>query len=74
MNIEQIKAIIESILFASGRVVSLNELMSALEVNSEDIIKIIDNMQTEYEEQSRGIEIIKVDEGYQMCDFVAVKN
>lgn len=67
MNIEQIKSIIEAILFAAGRVVSVNELMSALEVNSEDIIKIIDNMKVEYEKEDRGMEIIKVDEGYQMC-------
>lgn len=67
MNIEEIKSIIEAILFAAGRVVSLNELMSALEVNSEDIIKIIENMKVQYEKEDRGIEIIKVDEGYQMC-------
>ncbi len=67
MEIEKIKGIIEAILFASGRVVKTNELVSALEVNRNDIITILENMRQEFEEQSRGIEIIKVDDGYQMC-------
>lgn len=67
MEIEKIKSIIEAILFASGRVVKINEFVSALEVNHEDIVNIIENMRKEYEEQNRGIEIIKIDDGYQMC-------
>lgn len=67
MEIEKIKGIIEAILFAAGRVVKINEFVSALEINSDDIISIIENMRQEFEEQNRGIEIIKVDDGYQMC-------
>lgn len=67
MEIEKIKGIIEAILFASGRVVTINELVSALEINREDIITIVENMKKELEEQNRGIEIIKVNDGYQMC-------
>lgn len=67
MEIEKIKSIIEAILFASGRVVKINEFVSALEVNHEDIVNIIENMRKEFEEQNRGIEIIKIDDGYQMC-------
>lgn len=64
MEIEKVKAIIEAILFASGRVVKIVELMSALEMSQEDIINIIENMKFDY--SNRGIEIIKVDDGYQM--------
>ena len=67
MEIEKIKSVIEAILFAAGRVVNVNELVSALEVNSEDIINIIESMKQEFEEQNRGIQIIKVENGYQMC-------
>lgn len=67
MEIEKIKSIIEAILFAAGRVVKINEFVSALEINSQDVINIIEKMRQEYEEQNRGIDIIKVDEGYQMC-------
>ena len=67
MEIEKIKGIIEAILFAAGRVVKANELVSALEVNKSDIMNIIENMRQEFEESNRGIDIIKVDDGYQMC-------
>ncbi len=67
MEIEKIKAAIEAILFVAGRVVKVNELVSTLEVNAEDIINIVEDMRKEYNEQNRGIEIIKVNEGYQMC-------
>lgn len=67
MEIEKIKGIIEAILFASGRVVKINEFVSALEINYEDVVSIIENMRKEFEEKNRGIEIIKVNDGYQMC-------
>jgi len=67
MEIEKIKAIIEAILFASGRVVDVKELMAIFELAYEDIDIIIQNMKAEFETQGRGIEIIKVDEGYQLC-------
>ena len=68
MEIEKIKQIIESILFAVGRDVSLKELSSVLEITPENVEEIIENMKTEWQEQKRGIEIIKVDNGgYQLC-------
>lgn len=67
MEIEKIKGIIEAILFSVGREVKINELVSSLEVNQEDITSIIENMRQEYDEQNRGIKIIKVEDGYQMC-------
>lgn len=67
MEIEKIKGIIESILFAAGRAVKISEFVSSLEVNQEDIVSIIENMRQEYEGQNRGIKIIKIEDGYQMC-------
>lgn len=67
MEIEKAKAIIEAILFATGREVNIKEFISALEMNEEDITSIIQKMKEEYEEQNRGIEIIKINDTYQMC-------
>ena len=67
MEIEKIKAIIEAILFAAGRQVTIKELMISLEIPKEDLENIIVSMQEDYREQSRGIEIIKVDDSYQLC-------
>ena len=65
MNTQEIKAIIEAILFSAGRIVLEEELVLALEIDKEQIAKIIKNMQEEY--KNRGIEIIKIDNGYQLC-------
>lgn len=67
MEIDKIKSIIEAILFSAGRVVDTQELMAILELSNEDIDSIVQNMKSEFEEQNRGIEIIKVDNGYQLC-------
>lgn len=67
MEIDKTKAIIESILFSAGRVVETKELMAILELSNEDIDVILQSMKAEFEEQGRGIEIIKVNNGYQLC-------
>lgn len=65
MEIQKIKEIIEAILFAAGRIVTQEELVSALEIDKNQIDEIIKNMQEEF--KTRGIEIIKVENGYQLC-------
>ena len=65
MEIQKIQEIIEAILFAAGRIVTEEELILALEIDKEQIGKIISNMQEGY--KTRGIEIIKIDNGYQLC-------
>ena len=67
MEIEKIKAIIEAILFAAGRQVTIKELMISLEMPKEDLENIIVSMQEDYKIQNRGIEIIKVEDSYQLC-------
>ena len=67
MEIEKTKAIIEAILFSVGRPVEIKELVMVLELSPEDIIQIIENMKAEFEEQKRGIEIIKINDAYQLC-------
>lgn len=67
MEKEKIKGVIEAILFASGRVVKIRELMSLLEVNSEDIISSIADLEREYATVGRGLEIVRVEDGYQLA-------
>ena len=68
MEIEKIKSIIEAILFAAGRPVTKTELMLCLEISEDDIQAILENMQEEYKNQARGIELIKVENSYQLCN------
>ena len=67
MELSKEQSIIEAMLFAAGREVKVKELMNVLELGAEDIDKIILNMKTEYEARNSGMEIIKVDDSYQLC-------
>ena len=67
MQINETKAKIEAILFAAGREVTKNEIMLALEISSDEIDEIISVMQNDYKSEDRGIELIKVDDSYQLC-------
>ena len=67
MEIDKLKAIIEAMLFACGRPVEVKEFMANLELSAEDVENILQNMKLEFEASNRGIEIIKVDNAYQLC-------
>ena len=67
MEKERIMGIIESILFAAGREVTIKELMTVLEAESIDIISIVNEMKENYEKEDRGLQIINVDGAYQLC-------
>lgn len=67
MEIEKTKAIIEAILFAAGRIVKTSEFILVLEKNEEEINTIIKSMQEDYRANNRGIEIIQVEDGYQLA-------
>lgn len=67
MKKEKIKGVIEATLFASGRVVSLKELELSLELDPKMIIDVINEMQEEQKVAERGIEIIKVNNGYTLA-------
>lgn len=67
MGFSKEQAIIESMLFAAGREVSVKEIMNILEIAAEDIDKIILNMKNEYDRRNSGIEILKIDDKYQLC-------
>ena len=67
MELEKTKAIIEAILFAAGRIVKINELILVLEKNEEEIHTIIKSMQEDYKVNNRGIEMIQVEDGFQLA-------
>ena len=67
MDLSEAQAIIEAMLFSTGREVKVKEIMNVLEIGSEDIEKIMQNMKAKYDAETSGIELIKVDDGYQLC-------
>ena len=67
MEIDKLKAIIEAILFASGKPIETKELMKNLELSEQDLELILQSMKLDYENEKRGIELIKMDNSYQIC-------
>lgn len=65
MDTENIKKIIEAILFVAGRLVTIEELMLTFEISKDNLDEILTSMQGDYKQ--RGIELIKVENSYQLC-------
>ena len=61
------KAIIESILFAMGTPVSEEQLAQVLDCHPVHVRQLIGQMTVEYEGEDRGVSIIKIEDGYQLC-------
>lgn len=64
---EDFKGIIEAVLFAAGRIVEMRELQLLLEKSADEICEIIDFMNMEYEDGNHGIEIVKLENGFQLA-------
>ena len=67
MEKEKAKGVIEAILFSTGRNVKMAELINILELDSKTIIEIITEMQDEYTQANRGIEIVRVEDGFSLA-------
>ena len=67
MDYKKQQGIIESVLFSAGRQVGIKELMTVTELGENELLSIIDIMKKEYSNDNRGIEIIKIEDSYQLC-------
>ena len=67
MDLEKCEAIIEAMLFSTGAVITTKDIMNILEIGSSDIDKIMQNIKNKFDSNSSGIELIKVEDGYQLC-------
>lgn len=67
MQLNRIEAIIEAILFSMGEAVPLNKIAEAIQQDKKTTKKLITNMIDNYESTDRGIQIIELEDSYQMC-------
>lgn len=67
MVLEEKEAIIEAVLFSMGESVELAKLAEVLELSKEETKDIIYNMMDKYEKEHRGIQIIEIEDAFQMC-------
>ena len=67
MKQQKTEAIIEAILFAMGNSVEVSVLAKALELEKEEVSRIVRQMMERYEEENRGIRILELENAFQLC-------
>ncbi|MDL2273475.1 SMC-Scp complex subunit ScpB [Oscillospiraceae bacterium OttesenSCG-928-G22] len=66
MEIHDVKSAIEAVLFAAGDPVPLEKLSEILEVESETVERLMQDLQDEYKFNRRGLRILRLEESYQL--------
>ncbi|KJF28229.1 segregation and condensation protein B [Clostridium aceticum] len=67
MNREEMKCAIEAVLFAWSEPISIKELSRALSIESKEIKKILEEMIDHFNFHKRGIQIVKMNDYYQLA-------
>ena len=67
MEIKRIEGEIEAILFAMGEAVELSRIAKAIQQDVTTTENIIRNMMIHYQEEERGIQIIELENSFQLC-------
>ncbi len=67
MEIREIQAIIEGVLFAAGDAVELERLADIVDVDKKSLREILKKMMDDYNYERRGIHIIRMDDSYQLA-------
>lgn len=64
---KKLQGVIEAILFTMGNSVELSRIAATIEEDEDTTREIIHRMIQQYDEEDRGIQIIELDDSYQMC-------
>lgn len=64
---KKLQGVIEAILFTMGNSVELSRIAATIEEDEDTTREIIHHMIQQYDEENRGIQIIELDDSYQMC-------
>lgn len=67
MEIKNLMAMIEAILFTMGDAVEVDRIAAALDHDVDTIRRVIRNMMDLYQEEDRGIQMIEVNDSFQLC-------
>ncbi len=67
MGVDELEKIIEAILFAAGEVVDVKNIAAAIDQDVKTTAMILNNLADKYKTEKRGISIIQVQDGWQMC-------
>ncbi len=66
-NNKNMPAAIEAILFSIGDAVPVKEIAKVLEAEEKDVLNAIEELAAEYENENRGIKLVRLEDSYQLC-------
>lgn len=61
------EAIVEAVLFTMGNSVELRQLAVAIDQSEKVAKRVVENVKKRYEQENRGLQIIELENAYQMC-------
>lgn len=67
ININELKAALEALLFVSGEAVSGAKLANTLAISLDDLDELIVSLQQDLQSENRGLALIKIADGYRLC-------
>ncbi len=67
MELKELQAALEGILFASGEPVAAERLCVGLDIDRDTLEQVTQHLMDEYSFQHRGIRLVKLDNSYQLC-------
>ncbi len=67
MKLKEAEAIIEGVLFAAGDAVDIERISDILDIDLKSTRAIMTALADKYDEENRGLQIIRLEESYQMC-------
>ncbi len=67
MNVKQLQATLEAILFAVGEPIEISRLSQSLEVDEETLASVLENLSASLEERNSGLCLLRLDDKYQLC-------
>ena len=67
MELKELQAALEGILFASGEPVAAERLCTGLDIDRQTLDQVAQHLMDEYSFQRRGIRLVKLDSSYQLC-------
>lgn len=67
MNAKLYKGAVEAILFAVGEPISAVKIADALDIEKKTVVSLLDELRDEYDEQERGLVLLRFDDRYQIA-------
>ena len=66
MEIKELEAAVEAILFTMGEAVEVSRIAAALMQDTDTVRRVVRSMMERYEQDGRGIQIIEIEGAFQM--------